>query len=327
MRTLTLRSACMTACALTAVAATVAPIAAAAAPINVQQAAPARSAQTTRPADTPTPTPPATTSGQKRASERTGLPQGFSVVLVLGDIQGAATPDDVPPAARKALVDMRDFLPFKSYKLLDASWVMCCGQQRGGSGDARPAAQNSLGATQMLSQVLRGPEEQEYELKLMTSRTENARVFVRFSLFGAGAPQEVMVESTAAMSRTTTRKIADLRDQATLLEKQIQDVKRRVDVGTSPGTEIPKLEVELRRVNREIEDLTVRLAEQRAGRSNARGSAATTPQARSSIIDTSFTMDVGETVVVGTSRLKGGTKAIIALLTAVPPRTTTERRE
>ena len=31
-------------------------------------------------------------------------------------------------------------------------------------------------------------------------------------------------------------------------------------------------------------------------------------------------MDVGETVVVGTSRLKGGSKALIALLTAVPPR-------
>ena len=37
-------------------------------------------------------------------------------------------------------------------------------------------------------------------------------------------------------------------------------------------------------------------------------------------------MNVGETVVVGTSRLKGGSKALIALLTAVPPRTT-ERRE
>jgi hypothetical protein len=320
MRTLTLRSVCMTACALTAIAAT-------AAPCLAQPASSAKTAQTTRPPETPTATPPATTSGQRRASERTGLPQGFSVVLVLGDIQGAATPDDVPPAARKALADMRDFLPFKSYRLLDASWVMCCGQQRMGSGDARPSGQNSVGSPQMLSQVLRGPEEQEYELKLMTSRTDNGRVFVRFSLFGAGAPQEVMVESTAAMSRTTNRKIADLRDQATLLEKQIQEVKRKVDVGTSAGTEIPKLEVDLRRVNREIEDLTVRLAEQRAGRAGARASAATAPQARSSIIDTSFTMDVGETVVVGTSRLKGGTKAIIALLTAVPPRAAAERRE
>ena len=30
-------------------------------------------------------------------------------------------------------------------------------------------------------------------------------------------------------------------------------------------------------------------------------------------------MDVGETVVVGTSRLNGGSKALIALLTAAPP--------
>jgi hypothetical protein len=42
------------------------------------------------------------------------------------------------------------------------------------------------------------------------------------------------------------------------------------------------------------------------------------------IIDTSFTMDIGETVVVGTSRLKGD-KALIALLTAVPSSKTTTR--
>ena len=35
------------------------------------------------------------------------------------------------------------------------------------------------------------------------------------------------------------------------------------------------------------------------------------------LIDTSFNMDIGETVVVGTSRLGGGDRAIIALLTAV----------
>jgi hypothetical protein len=40
---------------------------------------------------------------------------------------------------------------------------------------------------------------------------------------------------------------------------------------------------------------------------------------RRAMIDTSFTMDVGETVVVGTSRLKGE-KALIALLTAIPQR-------
>ena len=39
-----------------------------------------------------------------------------------------------------------------------------------------------------------------------------------------------------------------------------------------------------------------------------------------SIMNTSFTMDLGETVVVGTSRLSGNSKALIALLTAVPPK-------
>jgi hypothetical protein len=38
------------------------------------------------------------------------------------------------------------------------------------------------------------------------------------------------------------------------------------------------------------------------------------------IMNTSFTMDVGETVVVGTSRLSGNSKALITLLTAVPSR-------
>ncbi len=38
------------------------------------------------------------------------------------------------------------------------------------------------------------------------------------------------------------------------------------------------------------------------------------------VIDTSFKMDDGETVVVGTSQVKGGGKALIALLTATSDR-------
>ena len=275
-------------------------------PPRAVQPAPAPDA---RPAQAPAETPPPSASTFAH-SRRAGLPQGFSVVLVLGDIQGASTPDDVPPAARKALVDMRDFLPFKSYRLLDAAWMMCCGQQ----------SSSGWGSSQ--SMVLRGPDESEYELKLSTSRAENARVFVKFSLFGGGTSSEVSVEPMSeAMLRTTARKIADLKDQASLLEKQIQEAKRKAEVGVAPASEVPKLEVELRRMNREIEDLTTRVAESKATRSSPRGPVE--PRAKSAIIDTTFTMDVGETVVVGTSRLKGGAKALIALLTAVPPRTTT----
>src|SRR6185503_4348881 len=51
-----------------------------------------------------------------------GAPQGYSVVLVVGDMQATSTDGNVPAAARKALTDMKDFLPYKSYHLLDAQW-------------------------------------------------------------------------------------------------------------------------------------------------------------------------------------------------------------
>jgi chemotaxis response regulator CheB len=118
------------------------------------------------------------------------------------------------------------------------------------------------------------------------------------------------------------RRIADLQDRAELTQKQIQEVKKKVEVGMSAGTEIPKMEVELRSIQREIQDLQARLESgtATAGRSSGGTRGSADRIVRASTIDTSFTMDVGETVVVGTSRLKGGTKALIALLTAVPAR-------
>jgi hypothetical protein len=284
-----------------------------AAPGLAQQAQrPAQVPATTGDVRSPTPTTqpvevPPHAVGVTRRLDRSALPQGFSVVLVLGDIQGAAAADDVPLAARKALTDMRDFLPFKSYKLLDAAWVMCCGQ-----------------LPETLTQALRGPEDQEYELKLSTSRSGGAQVFVRFALFNHAPTREAGADSHSASSRTTARRIADLTDRRELLEKQIQEARKKVDIGIAAGGDIPKMELELRRVTREIADLTAQLEETR--RPSARGTPVAARMARSAIIDTSFAMDVGETVVVGTSRLKGGSRALIALLTAVPPRGN-ERRE
>lgn len=295
-------------------------IAASSAGVRAQQPptpTPARPSQTTARPDM-TPPPPAPGRGP-----RATVPQGFSVVLVLGDIQSAASSDDVPLAARKALADMKDFLPFKSYRLLDAAWVMCCGPMAGG--ERRPAAQSTHPAllSQQLTQMLRGPDEQEYELKL-SSRMESSQVMVRFTLLGSATAGEASNES--AQMRQMTRRIADLKDQATLLEKTIQDTRKKVEVGVTSGENIAKMEVDLRRTNREIEELTTRLADTRAGgKPPARGGSES--DNRSSIIDTSFAMDVGETVVVGTSRLKGGSKALIALLTAVPPRASTDHRE
>jgi hypothetical protein len=257
-----------------------------------------------------------TTSGQSTTappSARTprpvaSAPQGFSVVLVLGDLQGAAVADDVPPAARKALTDMRDFLPFKSYRLLDAAWLLCCGDQR-------PSSSPEMRAVTPISQILRGPDEQEYELKLGASRAENSRVFVRFTLESGAKPDTRLA---ASAQTELARQLADYQDKKVFFEKQLQEQRAKVEVGVISPTDagLAKIELEIRSLQRRIEELNARLAKgtARTPRSNlASGS-------RQKIIDTTFSMDVGETVVVGTSRLKGGTKALIALLTAVPPR-------
>ena len=86
-------------------------------------------------------------------------------------------------------------------------------------------------------------------------------------------------------------------------------------MGKPPDQEKEVLEARLR-----LASATIKLAEARQRKSGDRGvSEKKSPAARASraMIDTSFTMDVGETVVVGTSRLAGGDKALIALLTAV----------
>src|SRR5687768_18440994 len=77
--------------------------------------------------------------------------QGFSVVLLVGDMQGGESLDGVPAAARKALGDTKDFLPYKNYRLLDSQWTLCCS-----------------GSTSAITR-LRGVDEQEYELELRGS--------------------------------------------------------------------------------------------------------------------------------------------------------------
>jgi hypothetical protein len=50
--------------------------------------------------------------------------QVFQLHLLEGSAGGtAASPADLPPGARKALEDLRGFLPYKSYRLLDAAWL------------------------------------------------------------------------------------------------------------------------------------------------------------------------------------------------------------
>jgi hypothetical protein len=271
---------------------------------------------TTRPPTTApneSPRPPQMVQGTRRPG---GVLQGFSVVLVVGDLQGTSATDDVPIAARKALTDMREFLPYKSYRLLDAGWLMCCGE-RAPASERRPPTEAPM-ARSLSTLALRGPDEQEYELRLASGRAENARVFVNFTLIGSGTPVAATAAASATANRTLQRRIADAEDKTELLRKQIADAKRRVEVGVAPGSDIPKMELELRSAQRELAEMRERLETNAAygpGGGN-RGSADRI--ARTAVIDTSFTMDVGETVVVGASRPRGATKALIALVTAVP---------
>ena len=211
-------------------------------------------------------------------------PQGFSVVLVIGDLQGGTTSDNVPAAARKALADMKDFLPYKSYRLLDAAWIL---------------------GSQQATLRLHGPDAQEYELNLRVYDPRDfQKVRVDFHLRDGGDyPAPVGSGDTAARAtQVEVRKaqLVDLEARRRLQEETLRAAKKRYQ---DRHPEVVKIQGELEQI--------VRLMEV------ARAEVASSGFIRK-IIDTSFNMDVGETVVVGTSRLGGGDKSLIALLTAVP---------
>ena len=231
------------------------------------------------------PSTPPPQQGQRDDSRSRLQPQGFSVVLVLADLTTATAQDDVPPAARRALADMKDFLPYKSYKLLDAAWLL-------GQG-------NSGGVTR-----LRGPEEQEYELRLSAYPvpSSNGRVQVQFSLRDGGVEHVDTAVTRDNERRTTTEMEVKAREaELDRLQRELDDAKKRNDTS------------QVRSLERRIASVRDAMALTRSAQNRK-----STP-ARA-IMDTSFAMDVGETVVVGTSRLRGNSRALIALLTAVPPR-------
>ena len=45
-------------------------------------------------------------------------------------VQEGATGDNIPAAARAALADLKDFLPYRSYRVLDTSWVLASSNTR-----------------------------------------------------------------------------------------------------------------------------------------------------------------------------------------------------
>ena len=222
----------------------------------------------------------ATVSAQSPAPVKVApaSPQGYSVVLVLGDVQNASAGDNnVPPAARKALGDMKDFLPYKSYRLLDAQWI--------------------LGSQRTVSR-LRGANDQEYELTLRGVTIAGGKLSVNFRLAEPGAVVGVK-PAVDADSRAGRR--ASLEDALRAAEAEAERL--RTSSGEKRAETVAASREKIAAIQKELEqEKALRDAASRVG--------------GRSIIDTSFTMDVGETVVVGTSRVAGD-KALIALLTAV----------
>jgi hypothetical protein len=195
-----------------------------------------------------------TTQRERTAQALRGLsrddrvrPQGFSVVLVLADLQTGSGDEHVPPAARKALADMKDFLPYRSYRLLDAAWILCCGSGRSVT-------------------RLRGPDDRDYEVELISSVADEGRTAVQFALR----------DLSATVQDSTPRASGQAGSPSRIAEQERRSEAARAQIAAAHG---PR-----------------------------------------SVMNTSFTMDLGETVVVGTSRLSGNSKALIALLTAVPPK-------
>ena len=230
--------------------------------------------------------------------------QGYSVVLVVGDMQGggsAGASDTVPAAARKALSDMQAFLPYKRYQLFDATWMLCCGMFR----------QTTAGR-------MRGPDERDLGYAIETlGPTEDGKLLVRFVLREGELLSAVSATASNARPGATPSAAvvwdvqrAELARQAYQAQKERDDAelqqrraKQMHDVGTLAAAE---LEAATRRYE---------LAKSRLEELERAGARTPSPAARGSLLDSTFSIAVGETVVIGTSRLKGD-QALIALLTA-----------
>lgn len=238
--------------------------------------------------------------GAQPASRSSGRPNGpaaigvhgFSVVLVVGSLSGTVTTpgnDGVPEAARKALADMKDFLPYKRYQLVDAAWMLCCASPRSA-----------------VSGVMSGPDSREYRYEVDPIGVSDTKLDVRFTI-------RETKESVASTTKRTPTQPAETehsrRMAAALREREeaqrelatAQELRRR---GLVTASDI------------EAKAARSRQAEQRVKELRATGPVVLAQtMASQNIIDSTFSISLGETVVVGTSRLHGD-RALIAILTA-----------
>ena len=175
----------------------------------------------------------ATLSGAPAGAQSEGVPATepassdtwlIQIVLLAGSTKGPSNLDDLPQNTRKALQDIQQFLPFKSFKVWDTALVRSAHNARG---------------------ILSSPRGNEYNFELSFQRQNKE-------------------------------------GKARLMFHNVEITERSRDslkIALGPGI---------------------------------------APPADREIIKTSFAVQEGETIVVGSSRLNGGEEALLVLLTAIP---------
>ena len=146
---------------------------------------------------------------------------GFQIVLLAASVKPGGGGSEVPANVQKALADLKGFLPFKSYEVLDTAW-------------------------------LSGTQDRGMEARLVDRQGAGYLVALQFHDTGTPADHTLFADAFR------------LRAEA---------FKPQGSTETRPG---------------------------------------------GSLIDTSFGVKEGETIVVGTSKVSGSNEALVVLLTAVP---------
>jgi hypothetical protein len=155
--------------------------------------------------------------------------QSFQLTLLAADKRAGGMAPELSKPAQRALADLKDFLPYASYRLLDIAWL-----------------RTTAGAEAHLV----GDRDTPYSAELF------------FTRIGDPAARELLLESF-------------------VLRAAVVEGSRPAPAAAKPAPEAPARSWE-------------------------------------TLIKTTFSMHVGETVVVGTSKLGGDTSALVVLLTAVP---------
>jgi hypothetical protein len=280
-----------------------------------------------------------TASGQsKKSGDAFDAPpiHAFSVTVVIGEMQGASTPDNLPVGARKALTDMRDFLPYKSFRLLDTQFIRCCasiqpeqvkGRLRGVEDqpywfliDVNYLAKRLSIHFALQESPAKAISSAKGDLPLADDQLKDARKALETRDDLERARQAIennrrRLNSQQSLVQDLSVRLKELRANKSTRPEQLDETQRAVNYAHSEIAQLQRVLAGQESAARELELQFSQMTQGRALADQQRQAAAMSPS-KSPVIDSTFSMDIGETVVIGTSSLKGD-KALIALLTAV----------